>query len=258
MPRPDNNTHHHDYSIHNPQSMDRRKIILSKPLLRKWYGHIYRDFACLLPGLPAGDVVELGSGGGFIKWVAPAVITCSDRASDVADGLADKLLDGCNMDLPEKSVAGFFMLDVFHHLPDPYAFLAQAQRTLVPGGIIYLVDPANTLWARLIYSLFHREPFDPKMNRPTHGNIPPILANQALSSIVFQRERRAFQDDFPDLEIRSVRPHTFLTYLASGGIGYKSPVPEFMHGIFRGIERCCAPLYKYLGMFQTVLLEKKR
>lgn len=73
----------------------------------------------------------------------------------------DKVFSVCNMPFANESVDAFTMIDVLHHVAEPRAFFKEALRCLKVGGNIIMIEPANTLWSRFIYTNFHHELFDP-------------------------------------------------------------------------------------------------
>ena len=50
--------------------------------------------------------------------------------------------------------------------------------------------------------------------------------NQALSYIVFTRDREILKREIPGLEVVSDRPHTQLSYVLSGGVNFRQLVPK--------------------------------
>ena len=65
-----------------------------------------------------------------------------------------------------------------------------------------------------------------------------IGANQALSYIVFQRDKEKFEKLHPDLKILSGTPHTSgLRYLLSGGINFHKIAPSRVFQLIRSCER---------------------
>jgi hypothetical protein len=83
-------------------------------------------------------------------------------------------------------------------------------------------------------------------------------ANQALSYVVFCRDRRQFETEFPGLEIVVDRPHTPLLYLVSGGVNFRQLLPSFCTGLVVGLEWLLTPLHGLLGIQQTVVLRKRK
>jgi len=228
------------------------RIILKKPFLRKTYLGFYRQFseaACLLPGQKA---VEIGSGGGFLKKVMPQVTT-----SDVlpATGV-DICFSAEKIPFDDNSVDAFFMLNVFHHIKDPRAFLSEAVRCLKPGGSIVMIEPANTAWGRLIYKTFHHEVFDVAAGWHVEGSGPLSGSNSAMPYIVFIRDREKFEAEFSTLKISGLYCHTPFSYLISGGFSIRQLLPGCLFGLVRTGEYILSPLNNYLGMFMTIKLVK--
>ena len=230
------------------------RIIQRKPFLRRIYQDIYRRFWSTLPAeLRGGRIVELGSGGGFIKEVIPNAIT-----SDVLHvaGL-DVCFSALDMPFADGSLDALLMIDVLHHLPDVARFLAEAIRCLRPSGRILMVEPANTPWGRFIYTHFHHEPFDPSAGWTLDGRGPLSSANGALPWIVFGRDRARFEREFPQLTVRQFSAHTPLRYLLSGGVSMRQLVPSWTYGLVRLVEACTTPLHSALGMFYFIDLERR-
>src|SRR3972149_10539147 len=135
-----------------------REIILSKPFLKKLYEEWYHSFIKKIPGLPEGKLLEIGSGGGFLKQICPEIIT-----SDIM-GLphCDMTFSAENIPFKENSLSAIFMIDVLHHIPDCKQFFKEAERTLSQGGRVIMIEPANTFFSRFIYKNMHHELFDTK------------------------------------------------------------------------------------------------
>jgi SAM-dependent methyltransferase len=214
----------------------RRQIIETKPFLRRIYEEWYTTLAASVPpgSEVPGRVLELGSGAGFLKQFVPGAITSEIFPCPGVDAV----LDGLRMPLPDSSLRGILMTDVFHHLPDARKFLAEATRTVAPGGVVAMIEPWVTAWSKLIYTKLHHEPFRPDAGEwsfPTTG--PLSGANGALPWIVFHRDRALFERDFPQWEIETVRPFMPLRYLVSGGVGMRSLAPGFLFVPIQVLER---------------------
>ena len=228
-------------------------IIRKKPFLKNIYLDFYREFERAGQDVPPGLWVELGSGGGFLKDVMPAVKT--------ADVLFLPTLDVCfageKMPFKNDSVSAFFMLNVFHHIKDAFLFLQEVSRCLKPGGRVVLIEPANSFWGRFIYTHFHHEPFDPAGGWRLTKDGPLSSANGALPWIVFCRDRAKFARDFPSLVIKNERWHTPLLYLLSGGVSKRALVPARSYQFFKGLEFLLRPLARGFSMFMTIELQKQ-
>ena len=87
------------------------EIIRKKPFLRKLYIDFYKQLGKAVPDIRKKVVVELGSGGGFIKEVFNNVIT-----SDILDlPNVDKTFSASDMPFENASIDAFFMYDFSSH-----------------------------------------------------------------------------------------------------------------------------------------------
>jgi SAM-dependent methyltransferase len=229
------------------------KIIQKKPFLKRLYRDFYEELKRAIPGdLQGKTIVELGSGGGFIKEVIPQAIT-----SDVMPlPHVDKHFSVFDMPFEDNSVDTFLMLDVFHHVQNARLFLKELDRCLKNHGRIIMIEPANTFWSRIIFKNFHHEPFDPQAGWSFDGDDPLFSANGALPWIVFERDKERLRMEFPSLKVSSLKPHSPLRYLFSGGVSIKQLVPSCFYPVVRGIEIALSPFDRYLGMFMTIEVEK--
>ena len=228
-------------------------VIQSKPFLRRLYLDWYADFQRVVAEKPGGAFVELGSGGGFLREVVPNVVT-----SDVVDlpGV-DLCFSAMDMPFEDSSLDGIFMLNCFHHLAHPAEALEEFERALAPGGRVVMTEPANTAWARYVYTHFHHEAFDPNAAWELDGAGRLTTANDALAWIVFVRDLPVVQAIVPGLEVARVRTHTPLRYLVSGGLSLRQLVPSWSYVAIAFAERAASPLNRYIGMFMTVELMKR-
>ncbi len=246
--------HKETFDIDDPRrTLQHREVILSKPFLKKLYEEWYAVFKLQAGELPHGTLVELGSGGGFLKETLPQVIT-----SDILQipDLVDKIFYAQNMPFENESVAGIFMTDVFHHIPDSAAFLKEANRVLMTGGRMVMSEPAKTIFGKFIYKNFHHEPFNTDGDWFIPESGPMSGSNQALPYIVFIRDRDKFEREFPSLKIKEIRYHTPLRYLLSGGVSKKQMVPDFTFNFFKWIENILLKISKEFAMFATIVIEK--
>jgi SAM-dependent methyltransferase len=231
----------------------RRKIIREKYFLRMIYQEWYKNIAVAIP-LGDGDILELGSGAGFLNDYLPDLIT-----SEVFECLGvDAILDGLFLPFAKQSLRGIVMTDVFHHLPRPRLFLSEATRCMRPGGVVVMIEPWVTLWSRQIYTQLHHEPFHPESKAWEFPNSGPLSgANGALPWIIFERDRAQFMQEFPEWEIQSIRPFMPFRYLVSGGVSMRSLMPGCTFGIWRALETVLEPWQNKLAMFAEIILVRQ-
>jgi SAM-dependent methyltransferase len=241
------------YSLDTPEStLFNREIILNKKFLNRLYTEWYRQLIQQAKNCNSGIFLEIGSGGGFLKNIFPEVIT-----SDILDlPLVDVICSAEQLPFEDNSLSCIMMLNVFHHIPKPYLFLEEAQRCLVMGGKILMIEPANSCWSRFIYKHFHHEPFAPDANREIIPGNPVSNSNQALPYIYFERDIKYFNEQFQKLQLNETFYHTPFLYLVSGGLSRKAFLPSMMYGAVKFSERLLAPFNRQLGMFCTIEIEK--
>ena len=232
-----------------------RDVIRRKGFLRALYQEHYRELDRRLDGIPEGPVVEIGSGGGFLKEILPEAITTDLHP----EPHLDRVMSADRLDFPDGTVGAVLMLNVFHHVPDPRAFLREVSRVLRPGGRAVLIEPAHTLLWKRLYRVFSPEPYDEAARdwgfQPT-GRFSGANVPQAW--IVFERDRALFEREFPDLSLRCLRYHTAFLYILSGGIWFRGLVPSWTFPFFLRLERLLQPAMRLIGGQATVVLQKTR
>jgi SAM-dependent methyltransferase len=241
-------------AFNGPGTTERhREIIRRKRFLR----HIYEEwYVCIAEELPAvdGAVLELGSGPGFLKEIIPQIITSEIM---LCTGM-DMVVDAAAIPFKTSSMRAIVMVDVLHHLPDPRAFLCEANRCLTPGGAIIMVEPWVSGWSSFVYKWLHHEPFDPRAvqwESEVEGRLSG--ANSALPWIIFKRDRHLFESEFPDLVLGSVKLIMPFRYIVSGGTSFCALMPSWSFGFWAWLEKMLDPLIKKMAMFAIISVKRK-
>ena len=243
-----------DLPLDSPErTLLHKEIIQRKTFLRKLYTKWYSSMVAELDRLPEGLLIELGSGGGFFKEFVPAVI-CSDILDLPGNDMTFSALD---MPFEDDSVSAIFMVDTFHHIPDSQKFLIEAYRVLRGGGLIMMIEPANSRWGRYIYRTFHHEPFELAGDWTIPHTGPMSGANGALPWIVFERDWEEFQVKFPGFDIEQIKYHTPLLYLLSGGVSFRQFLPGFSYGLVHLFDRAASATSSQFSMFVTIKIRKE-
>ncbi len=245
--------YNNDHPLDSPErTMFHRDVIQKKKILRELYEEWYAIFSKEIKQLPKGTIIELGSGGGFLKKTEPKVV-----CTDIIDlPYNDMTFSALSMPFKDNTLSGILMIDTFHHIPDSEQFLKEAERVLVTGGKMVLIEPANSLWGRFIYKNFHHEAFD------TNGpwSIPPSGplsgANGALPWIVFERDKAVFETKFPNLMIESIEYRNPLVYLVSGGVSRKQFLPDFLMPAIQWLDSLLPRISNNISMFMVIKICK--
>src|SRR5262249_28296347 len=136
-----------------------------------------------------GVSVEVGAGPGFLKEMLSRLISTDVVWCPWLNAVADAQY------LPFKpdSISNLVGLDILHHLEKPIRFLEDAERVLVPGGRVILVEPWITPFSYLVYRYLHQEDCDLRAH-PLKDNAVRWIkekkafdGNQAIPYLLFGR-----------------------------------------------------------------------
>jgi SAM-dependent methyltransferase len=240
-----------NYADSKERLADDARTIKKKSFLKQVYIDFYKR---IIPkNVLPGPIVELGSGGGFIKEINPGIIT-----SDIIPGPGvDQVFFAEKMPFKDKSISAFLMVDVFHHIKDPEGALKEMNRCLKVNGKILMVEAYITFFGKLIYKHLHQENCDLASDWKVKGQGRISDSNIAMPWIIFVRDRKIFKDKFPNLKILRVFPHTPFSYLFSGGLTKFQFLPGFTYPFIKSIENLMSPINSYFGMFATIAIQKK-
>jgi SAM-dependent methyltransferase len=223
-----------------------------RPLLRR----IYRDWFALIASRLArvpGATLELGSGIGRLREFVPDLVT-----SDVEETpWADRVVDAARLPYGDGELANIVMLDVYHHLPQPAAFLDEARRTLGPGGRVVMLEPHVSPLSRLAYR-FHHERLELEGDGFAGSDSPdPMDANLAQTTLAFFKQRDEYARRWPELPVVETHLLSFLVYPLSGGFTRRPLLPAPLYGPLNAIERRLAPVLKPAAFRSLVVLERR-
>ena len=201
-----------------------------------------------------GKKIEIGAGVSFMKKLYPDVMVTDVKKADHLDGV----VDAQNMNLENSSVRAIYGINCFHHFPEPELFFNELNRVLINGGGCILIDPYYGPLAEFLYAkLFKTETFDKFQKDWGNSSGVMVGANQALSYIVFVRDRETYCSKFPNLKIiYTERLNNYLEYLVSGGLNFKQLIPDNFFPIIKFIEFLLTPLSKFFALHHIVVIKK--
>ncbi len=248
------------YDVDSPAfSIAHRKLVLQKRILRELFENFYRECGAVdsqyFRDCP-GRRLEIGSGAGIISEVYPNVITSDIKVLP----FVDLVLSAERLPFADNSLRAIYAINVFHHLSRPRDFFREILRVLHPGGGVVLIEPFYGLLASWVFKNLHAsEGFEPEeegWDAPTDSG-PFSKANQALSYMIFKRDLKQFNAEFPELEVVLMRPHTQLWYILSGGVNFRQLLPDRLTGVARLSERVLSPFNRWIALQHTIVLRKK-
>jgi SAM-dependent methyltransferase len=236
------------------------QILSSKKMMRDVFTEFYMECISIADKYfcKVGCELEIGAGVSFFKKIKPELIV-----TDIVHAPhLDFILDAQNMfQINDSSLRSIYALNVFHHIPNPREFFNELLRVLKPGGGCILIEPFYGPVARPFFNNLHStEHFNAEQQSWESKNNMGVMsnANQALSYIIFIRDREIFNKEFPDLEIVVSRPLTnYLRYLCSGGINFKQLLPDFFTPILRSLEFLLWPASRLSALHHVIAIRKK-
>lgn len=231
--------------------------IRANGLLHEIYQDVYTRLLAEVPLEEYPRLLELGSGGGFLRERAPHVIT----SECVPVARVDRVVDACRIEehFGPESLDAIVAFNVFHHLPDAAGFLRGASRVLRVGGRIALIEPWFTPAGQWFYRALHHEPWvaDPD-DWTLRGEGRLGGANSRLPTSVFRDSDARFAREFPALRIVKREPFHKWLYLASGGLKLNTRVPRPLARALVALDRRVHLGDALTGIFATIVVERTR
>ena len=215
-------------------------------LYQEWYNLISKYLS-----VKDGINIELGCGASFINKTNKSI-----KKTDVfLNANTDFKLDA--MEVGEKfehKISNLILVNVFHHISNPELFLKSAEKSLLEGGRIIMIEPSNNFWSKLVYKFIGHEKFDTKQIDWDFASKDPLLdSNQALSWIIFERDFNKFKNSFPMFSIIKKKNMMPISYLISGGHSFNTRIGKIIK-VIRKMERFFFD--KHFGMFNLICIEK--
>ncbi len=254
--------------LHGQEAEDRAATLRNRARLSAnrnllfWYRELYRDQFRDLPNPQTLSILEVGSGTSPLKQFLSNVIT-----SDVLDlDYLDLVFDCHEIDkldaIKDSSIDVITLTNVLHHLKSPIEFLNRAASKLKSGGKVIATEPFFSVLSTPIFKYLHHEPVAFRISEPELGEVqaPLASANIALPWLIFFRRREWLQrlsENF-DIATLSTRPFSALSYMATGGISRRLPVPCFLYRAFFPVDLALSRYFPRLcASFFTVTLTRR-
>ncbi len=235
------------------------KVLYEKPMMRNVFSEFYNaciqlDKHCFSP--TKGKQIEIGAGVSFFKKKYPEIISTDIKKAENLD----MIVDAQHMPFENNSVRAVYGINCFHHLSNPQLFFNELERVLTKGGGCILIEPYYGVVAKRFYKkIFDTETFD--MNQKEWNNESLGFmngANQALSYIVFKRDKKKFEERYPNLEIVMQKPlNNYMRYVLSGGLNFRQLLPSFFSPVIKGVEFLFIPLNAIFALHHIIVIKKR-
>jgi SAM-dependent methyltransferase len=240
---------------------NRARLGANKNLLF-WYRELYRDQFKDFPNPATLSILEIGSGTSPLKQFLSNVVT-----SDVLDlDYLDLVFDCHEIDkldaIKDNNLDVISLTNVLHHLKSPIAFLNRAASKLKSGGKVIATEPFFSVLSTVVFKYLHHEPVDFRISEPELRAVkgPLASANIALPWLIFFRKRdwlQRLKDNF-DITSFSTRPFSAVSYMASGGISHRLPVPGFLYRLLFRVDLALSRRFpSFCAAFFTVTLTRR-
>jgi SAM-dependent methyltransferase len=240
---------------------NRARLGANKNLLF-WYRELYRDQFKDFANPAALSILEIGSGTSPLKQFLSNVVT-----SDVLDlDYLDLVFDCHEIDkldaIEDNSLDVITLTNVLHHLKSPIAFLNRAASKLKPGGKVIATEPFFSLLSTVIFKYLHHEPVDFRIPEPDLGHVqgPLSSANIALPWLIFFRRPEWLKrlNDHFDLTRFLTKPFSAVSYMVTGGISHRMPVPGFLYRMLFRVDLALSRRFpSFCAAFFTVTLTRR-
>ena len=226
-----------------------------KPILRLIYHDYYRRITARCK---PGRTLEIGGGSGNLKaWLSGVVST-----DIVSAPWLDVIADAHSLPFADASFDNIVMVDVLHHLSKPREFFIEASRLLRPSGRIVMVEPGITPVSWALFKLLHDEPvrmdIDALGDKPLSNAADPWDANQAIPTLIFNREPGRFEQCLPALRIAESSWLSLIAYPLSGGFKRWQLMPTAAARLLLRIEDLLMPVLGGLMAFRLLIVVERR
>jgi len=240
---------------------NRERLVQNRNLLF-WYRELYQEQFRDLAAPETLSILEIGSGTSPLKEFHSNIVT-----SDILDlDYLDLVFDCHDIDkldeIKDNSLDVITLTNVLHHLKSPTAFLNRAAHKLKPAGKVIATEPFFSVLSTAIFKYLHHEPVDFRISEPELRYVQGPLgsANIALPWLIFFQNREWLQrlnDNF-DFTSFSARPFSALSYMATGGISRRLPVPRFLYRMLFSVDLALSRRFPHFcAAFFTATLTRR-
>jgi SAM-dependent methyltransferase len=219
-----------------------------KALLRDVYTQMYTKIARWIDPAIAGRIVEVGSGiGNFGEFRSDVLLTDQSIQPWI-----DLTCNAYRLPFRRRSLSHIVMVDVFHHLSAPRAFLDSAGDALADGGRIIVLEPYISLMSSVVYGIFHDEPIAWRAKIETTPTAEYYAAQGNATRMLF-----GDLDWLPGWRAAHRERFSALGYVLSGGFSRPAFYPRRWLPMFDAIDRGLSHFPRLFGARCLIVLQKR-
>jgi SAM-dependent methyltransferase len=247
-----------DYAL----TLRNRAHLSANANLLHWYEELYRHQFQTYPDPHRLKILEIGSGVSPLQRFYKNILTSDVLELDYLDYVFDCHFIDQFDPIADASLDVIALTNVLHHLKDPIAFLNKAASKLKQGGKIIATEPYFSTFSTFIFEYLHHERVDFDITEPVLPEIrgPLASANIALPWLIFfkhhqWRDRLRARFDFNE---KSFPTFTSISYMATGGISRRLPIPRLMYNALFRLDMILSRAFPRLfASFFTITLTRK-
>ena len=218
-----------------------RNVLLKKPSFRDvaldMQQQIVLEIESRCRQIESLPIIEIGAGVIPLSELLPGVLSTD---IELSQGLGC-VLNATHMPFASNQIRAITAQNVFHHIQDLDAAIREADRVLVPGGLLVLIEPYYGRFASLIFpSLFSSEGYDKKLGSydVMINHKGEEIPNQAVSYSYFANRKGVAIACAPQMRVIYTSPlRSGLRYLCSGALNFRKLVPDSLLAFLRRVEK---------------------
>ena len=241
--------------------VNRDNLLKNKNLLY-WYKNLYETQFSGIARLSEKTVLEIGSGTSPLKYFYDNVVTSDIMELDYLDHAFDCHAINRYQFIPDNSVDIITMTNTLHHLQDPILCLKNLAVKLKNGGSVIIAEPYFSFFSKIIYKYLHHEPSIFDIDKPVLSEIkgPLSSSNMAIPYMIFFSNRLWYKEltDIYDFSKDEAVYYSAFSYMATGGISRRIPIPHFLYRALFGLDKVLAKTFpRIFSSFFIMRLVKK-
>lgn len=242
---------------------NREKLFKNKNLLY-WYKSLYDQvFIGAIKVDSSLKILEVGSGVSPLKHFMKSVITSDILPMDHIDINFDALKISEVDQIKNESLDIITVTNVLHHLERPLDFIQQASKKLRSNGKIIFIEPYFSKLSSLIYIYLHHENTDFNVIDPVieMKNNPLETSNICLPYLIFIKKKEGWLNGLEtsyNVDKLQVTHFSSLSYVLTGGISRRIPLPHWLFRLILPIDRFLARSFPRLFAFEFIGIMSKK